>query len=247
MNKLPTVVLSVLILSLAGLLTGWILTRAVIHRNDSPRTISVKGMASHDFTSDLIIWKSTVREVNHIPQEGMRTVAGQTQRFKAFLQQCGIPDSAYVISPISFSKELKSEWNESQRRYIEIDNGYTFSQTITVSSSNVELIEKAYQNVGDLLNEGVMVQSNPPEYYYTKMGDLKLQMLSEAAADARERARQIASHSGAKLGTLKSSGMGVFQILGRHSNEDYTWGGVYNTSEKEKTASITVSSVFLLK
>ena len=34
--------------------------------------------------------------------------------------------------------------------------------------------------------------------------------------------------------------MGIFQITGQNSNEDYSWGGTFNTSSKEKTASITM-------
>jgi len=35
--------------------------------------------------------------------------------------------------------------------------------------------------------------------------------------------------------------MGIFQITGQNSNEDYSYGGAFNTSSKNKTASITVN------
>lgn len=72
-------------------------------------------------------------------------------------------------------------------------------------------------------------------------------MVGEASADAYARAEQIAEESGDELGGLKTSNMGVFQILGKYSEEDYSWGGTLNTSSKEKTVTITVSSVFLVK
>ena len=34
--------------------------------------------------------------------------------------------------------------------------------------------------------------------------------------------------------------MGVFQITGQNSNEDYSYGGAFNTSSRTKTASITI-------
>ena len=69
-------------------------------------------------------------------------------------------------------------------------------------------------------------------------------MISKATEDARLRAEKIAEFSGGKLGKIVSAKMGVFQITGQNSNEDYSWGGTFNTSSKEKTASITMKLVY---
>lgn len=82
--------------------------------------------------------------------------------------------------------------------------------------------------------------SEPPRYYYTKLADLKIEMISKATEDARIRAEKISEFSGGNLGELQSARMGIFQITGQNSNEDYSWGGTYNTSSREKTASITM-------
>lgn len=54
------------------------------------------------------------------------------------------------------------------------------------------------------------------------------------------RAEKIAAHSGGELGKLKNAELGVFQIIGQNSGEDYTWGGAFNTKDKKKTASVTM-------
>ena len=69
---------------------------------------------------------------------------------------------------------------------------------------------------------------------------LKLKMIAEATKDAKLRAEKIAENAGAKLGDLKKSEMGVFQIIAQNSSEDYSWGGSFNTSSKKKTANITM-------
>ena len=69
-------------------------------------------------------------------------------------------------------------------------------------------------------------------------------MISRATADARQRAEIIAKNSGGQLGELVSAKMGIFQITGQNSNEDYSWGGTYNTSSKKKTASITMKLTY---
>lgn len=71
-----------------------------------------------------------------------------------------------------------------------------------------------------------------------------MEMLHEAGANALERAKTIAEGCDAKVGSLRSSSMGVFQIVGKNSNEDYSWGGTFNTDKKEKVASITVKAVY---
>ncbi|WP_339922017.1 hypothetical protein [uncultured Cyclobacterium sp.] len=65
-------------------------------------------------------------------------------------------------------------------------------------------------------------------------------MISKATEDAKLRAEMIAKNSGAKLGNLRAANMGIFQITGQNSGEDYSWGGTFNTSAKTKTASITM-------
>jgi hypothetical protein len=71
--------------------------------------------------------------------------------------------------------------------------------------------------------------------------------LAKAAADARQRAESIATNSEAGLGSIRKANMGVFQITGKNSNEDYSYGGVFNTTSKEKTASITLRVEYQVK
>lgn len=49
----------------------------------------------------------------------------------------------------------------------------------------------------------------------------------------------MAEHANSKIGNLKEAEMGVFQITGQNTNEDYSWGGSFNTKAKHKTASIS--------
>jgi hypothetical protein len=58
------------------------------------------------------------------------------------------------------------------------------------------------------------------------------------------RAEQIASNSNASLGNLRNATMGIFQITGQNSSEEYSWGGTFNTAAKNKTASITMRLEF---
>src|SRR5690606_40695998 len=79
------------------------------------------------------------------------------------------------------------------------------------------------REITELLNKGIQFYSQSPRYYYTKLADLKIEMISKATADAKHRADMIAENSGGKLGELISAKMGIFQITGQNSrSEEHT-------------------------
>tara|TARA_A200000113_G_C8844035_1_gene347954 strand:+ start:346 stop:714 length:369 start_codon:yes stop_codon:yes gene_type:complete len=121
------------------------------------------------------------------------------------------------------------------------------TQSVQIESNKVEKIEKISREVTELLNEGVNFYSEAPRYYYTRLADLKIEMISKATEDARIRAEKIAAYSNGKLGALQAAKMGIFQITGQNSDENYSWGGTFNTSSKDKTASITMKLVYKVK
>ena len=123
---------------------------------------------------------------------------------------------------------------------------YKLSQKVNIESKNVNLVELVSREVTELINDGIELSSNEPRYYYTKLADLKIDLLAAAAKDARIRAEKIAENAGASLGEMETGDMGIFQITGQNSNEDYSWGGTFNTSSRSKTASITVRVNFSL-
>lgn len=222
-------------------------SNAIIHRNDRPKVISVKGGAERNFVSDLVVWKVSIVNHSDTPLEGLRSIDRQRVDLLSFLIEKGVPEDDIEFGPVSYSEDIDEYYDENRRRFVKVKKGFNVSQEATVSSSDVDLIEKVSRTVGELIERDVTAQPSDPKYYYTKLADLKLEMVAAAAADAKERALQIAEQSGADLGDLRSSRLGVFQIVGKYSDEDYSWGGNFNTRSKEKTVSITVTSDFLLK
>ena len=122
------------------------------------------------------------------------------------------------------------------------------TQSIRIESSDVEKVEKIAREVTELLDQGIQIDGNNVSYYYTKLADLKIEMLANATKDARNRAETIAKNAGANLGGLKTANMGVFQITAPNSaDEDYSWGGTFNTSSKKKRASINMRLTYYVR
>jgi uncharacterized protein len=84
-----------------------------------------------------------------------------------------------------------------------------------------------------------------PEYHYTKLGDLKIEMLAEAAKDAKVRAQQIAQSTGSSIGSVRTARMGVLQITPADSN-DVSDSGVNDTSSLDKDITAVVNVGFAI-
>lgn len=122
-------------------------------------------------------------------------------------------------------------------------NHYESNQTIRINSNNISLVKDASLDAENLLNKGIDIQSNPPQYFYTKLADLKVKLLKEASDDARKRAKAMLKGSGSRLGTIKSIKTGVFQITTPNSTEvtDY---GIYDTSTIQKKVTAVTQVTF---
>jgi hypothetical protein len=125
--------------------------------------------------------------------------------------------------------------------------GYVARQAITVRSNDVQRIERMSRQVTDLLEKDIAVMSGAPAYYFTKLGELKIEMLSEASKDARTRAENmLRSAGGASLSRLKDADMGVININPANSSAT-SWEGNNDTSSLEKDIIAIVHVSYALK
>ena len=239
-----TKVLSSIIIGVSIILTAYVFMKGYKERNAKADVINVTGMGSKDFDSDLIVWRGSFSKMNINLQSAMSELETDRNKIKSYLVGKGIPEANIVFSAIDINKDFDEIRNENGYVVSSIFRGYSLGQTVTIESNEVDKVEQISREVSELINSGVEFYSDAPEFYYTKLAELKIQMVAEATADARVRAEKIAESAGSSLGDLKSADMGIFQIVGQNSNEDYSWGGTFNTSSRKKTASITMTLTF---
>ncbi|WP_413999413.1 SIMPL domain-containing protein [Flavobacterium sp. W1B] len=236
--------LNVIILSIAVVLSAFLFSNAFQNRNKSNDTISVTGLGKTDFVSDLIVWKGSFSKKSSTLKEAYTSLDIDREKIKNYLSGKGIPAADIIFSAINFNKDYETTYNENGSIRQNIFTGFTLSQNVSIQSKEVNKIEDISRQSSELINSGVEFYSNAPEYYYTKLAELKIKMIAEATKDASTRAKSIAENANANLGNLKKSDMGVFQIIGQNSSEDYSYGGSFNTISKNKTATITVKLVY---
>ena len=216
-------------------------------RSHTAKTISVTGKAERTFISDLIVWTATITTESMNLSSAYSELKQKQEAVASYLSSKQIPKDAVTYSSVNISKQSDSFYDSANDRVISTFKGYELTQTVTISSKDINAIESVSRQISELINQGIEIESGDPRYYYTKLNELKIQMLKEAAEDARQRATVIAEGGDSGLGKLQKSTMGVFQIVGENSDEDFSWGGSFNTSSKVKTASITVSSTYSIR
>jgi len=231
------------IFALTILITSLILTGAYKSRFNYNNIISVTGLGSTDFVSDLIVWSGSFTKKNIDLQTAYVELNKDRNTIKQHLLSKGILPDEIVFTSVNIKKEYNYTKNRDGNRKSRF-TGYKLSQRIQIESQEVDKIENVSREVTELINYGVEFNSQNPQYYYTKLAELKIEMIAEATKNARLRAEKIAENSGAKLGDLKNAKMGIFQIIAQNSSEEYSWGGAFNTSSKRKTATITMKLTF---
>jgi uncharacterized protein len=235
--------LNIIIIAAAIIFSVVILGRAYKRSHVHGEAISVTGMASQDFVSDLIVWNGYFTAQATTTKEAYTQIKKDAEVIKEFLIGKGLNDTDIVFSSVSINTNYEYVYDKDGNSTSKF-KGYTLSQNVTVESKKVDKVETVSREAGELIDLGVNLISYSPQYYYTKLSELKITMLSKATEDARNRAEAIATNSKADLGGLKKATMGIFQITAQNGDEDFTYGGVFNTSSKEKTASVTVRLEF---
>ena len=228
-----------IVFSFAIIIAAYLLGNSIINRNNGQGSISVTGLGNANFTSDLIVWEGSFSNSNINLKQAYNDLENDKKVIEAYLVSKGVKPNEIVFKAVQSRKNTKSKYVDGKFAGEDF-LGYKLTQSLQIESKYVEGIEKISREITELLNKGIQFYSQPPRYYYTKLADLKVEMISKATADARARAEKIAENSGGTLGDLISAKMGIFQITGQNSKEEYSWGGTFNTSSKEKTASITI-------
>ena len=238
--------LKILIITVTIIVSIFIVSTAFVNRNKESEIINVTGLGSKDFESDLIVWSGSFYRLNTDIKKAYEELYSDQKAIIEFLKEKDVSQNEYVLSSVTINKEYESV-TDKENNQRQVFKGYSLQQKVTIESTDINKIESVSREITDLINKGVEFYSNEPEYYYTKLSELKMELIESATNNARERAEAIAEKSGSKLGKLKYANMGVVQILGRNSNEDYSWDGIYNTNTRLKTATITMKLQFGIK
>lgn len=232
--------LNSIIIGIAIVLTAIIGAQAFKNRNQNNNSIQVTGLASKDFVSDLIVWRGIFSKNSMNLKNAYAELDKDREGIRKYLIAKGIKAENIIFSAVNIDKNSDDIYNDNGDVVKTVFAGYELKQSVQIESNEVDKVEEISRQVSELINSGIEFYSERPQYYYTKLAALKIEMIAEATKDANNRASRIAENAGSKIGKLKNASMGVFQIVAQNSSEEYSWGGSFNTTSKRKTAAITV-------
>jgi hypothetical protein len=236
----PQLFLGLLSLAVAAVWIAHIFARTIHDAKHTDDTIEITGSAGVPIASNRVGWSLTVDGSAATPVAAALRQRRESAAVVAFLRRAG-------IRPAAISSEVVHSETETNR----IDKHHTRTtyhvyQGIVVSTAAIDLVEAASTRIGDLLERGVAVSAEPLAYVSTDLEQAKLDALRAAVAEAKRRAEILVDGLGGKLGRMRATSLGVYQITPRNSTEvsDY---GVNDTSSRLKDVRAVVSARFAVE
>lgn len=193
---------------------GWLVGQGVVEARLGNRTVSVKGLSEREVKADLAVWSLRYVASGNDLTEVLRELRGATGTVTGFFTDAGLP--AENIEMLSLDV---TDQNAQLYRSGPVEVRYIVAQTVAVRTTEVDKVEAASQKVGTLVEAGVVLSNemgafgSGPSYVFTKLNDLKPEMIAEATANARDGAAQFATDSGSRVGAIRNASQGLFQIL----------------------------------
>lgn len=213
------------------------------------RSIEITGSAKKRIVSDLIEWSATIEASAPDRLVAYKQLREHSARAQEFLTGRGVAAAEIFASSAAVEAVFETEYvgTGEDRVSRQILKGYLARQSVVVRSHDVTLIERMSREITELLEQGIIITSAAPLYHYTKLGEMKIEMLAEAGKDARTRAENMVnSAGGATLGKLRSADMGVININAANVTQG-SWDGNNDTTSLEKDIITIIHATYELQ
>ncbi|MDY6943319.1 MAG: SIMPL domain-containing protein [Pseudomonadota bacterium] len=197
-------------IAVAGIATGY---GFYAGRTDA-RYVTVKGLAEREVRANLALWSLEVIANGDDLPAVQRQIETSTVAVRRFVEAGGLPADALSLTTLEVTDRLSNPYQQQTGgpRFI-------LRQGVIIRSEDVERVASLNGQVGELARQGVVLgsrdQSSGVSYLFTRLNDIKPEMLKAATANARAAAEQFAEDSGSPLGGIRRANQGVFVIKPR--------------------------------
>jgi hypothetical protein len=234
--------LSIALLAVGVAAAGWFVGDGFFRGRAADRFVSVKGVSERDVAADIALWPIRFTSTDDVLARAQQKFDESRQAIVAFLVKNGVEAERTELQSFEVVDALADRYRRDA-----VSSRYIISGTLMVRVEDPALVQRASQNVGELAQAGVVITSGSgygggPTYLFTRLNDLKPQMIAEATASAREAAEQFAADSGSRLGRIRQASQGVFQILPRDRAP-----GVMEESQPNKTVRVVTTVEYTLE
>jgi len=200
---------------------GYLLGDAAIRFKDYERTVTVKGLSEREFPADIVIWPIQFTVASNDLGDLYQELDGSTAKIRRFLEAAGIDGGEISSSPPAITDRSAQQYGNGQS----VEFRYAATQAVTVYSRNIETVRKLMQGLSDLGRQGIVFTGGnydtKTEYLFTRLNDVKPDMIEEATREARAVAEKFAADSKSRLGKIRSARQGQFSISDRDRNNPH--------------------------
>jgi hypothetical protein len=235
--------IAAIVLAVGVALGGWFVGHGVVRNRTADRYVSVKGVSERDVTANMALWPLRFASTDDNLARAQQKFDESRQAVVAFLSKHSIDATTVELQGFEVTDILANPYRGNGA----VTSRYIITGTLMVRVDDPTLVQKASQDLGSLVQAGVVFSSQGgygggPTYLFTKLNDFKPEMIAEATASAREAAEQFAKDSGSGLGPIRTANQGVFQILPRDRAP-----GVMEESQINKTVRVVTTVEYALE
>ena len=176
-------------------------------------------------------------------QSGYKSVASDYDFIKKYLKTKGVADEN-MYTEGSNSTEI-CKMSNTEYPYTDCTlgiSGYDINQSLVISIKDVEKAKEIVMQAPSEVSVIPGITLGKVEYFYDKLKDDRVELMSMATKNAMERAKAVAEAGNSALGAIVEASAGVIQVT-QVNSVDVSDYGTYDTStiEKKVTAVVRVS------
>ena len=208
-------------LCLGLIVLGYLISSSIIRIKGLDRTVTVKGLSEREMPANRAIWPIKFSEADNDLSNLYSVVQQKTELIIAFLKKNGFEEKEIsILAPAIFDRQAQGYVDPNKVKF-----RYTANSIITVYTKKVDSIRKTMKKLVQLGKQGIAIGGQDYqtriEYLFTKLNEIKPEMVEEATKKAREVAEKFAKDSNSRLGKIKRARQGQFSINNRDSNTPY--------------------------
>ncbi|HPW90322.1 MAG TPA: SIMPL domain-containing protein [Paludibacteraceae bacterium] len=205
------------ILAVGFIILGFLLKASVDNLSKRDRYVSVKGLSEMEFPADKVTCPLVFKEIGDDLLTIHTNINTKNATIVTFLKSKGIDEKDITIAAPEIIDLQAERYGVERPPY-----RYNVTSVITITSSDVPKIKALITQQSELLKKGIAIISGDYRYQinyeFTKLNNVKPQMIEEATKNARAAAEKFALDSDSKLGKIKKANQGQFSITDRDSN-----------------------------
>ena len=204
-------IVSAAVLAIGIVLSGLSIAFGIKALKADQRTVSVRGLSEREIEADLAVWPVTFTLSGNDLSQLRQDIVKKTNIIISFLKTHGLKESDFTVKEPAITDTTTDPYMDQTRKR----DKYFAKVVVFVRSSNIAAVNAALSVSIDLMDSGIALShdyDSRVEYLFTKLNDIKPQMIAEATQNAHKAAEQFAHDSGSKVGKIKRASQGLFSI-----------------------------------